>query len=50
MGLEKIKDAEKPCLSPEHNMPTHIVLSPGTYKYTCPSCGKSITFDVPAIY
>jgi len=48
-GLRKIKDAEKPCLSPEHNPPTHIVLSAGTYEYTCPSCGKVMVFTVPLI-
>jgi len=47
--LEKIKDAPKPCLHPEHNPPTHIVLKPGTYRYTCPGCGKVIEFEVPTI-
>lgn len=49
MGLEKIADAPKPCLSPEHNPPMHIVLPPGVYKYTCPSCGQSVVFTVPMV-
>ena len=49
-GLKKIKDAEQPCLSPEHNPPSHIVLEPGgTYEYVCPACGKRIEFTVPMV-
>jgi predicted RNA-binding Zn-ribbon protein involved in translation (DUF1610 family) len=48
-GLKKIKDADKPCLSSEHNPPSHMVYSPGTYEYTCPSCGKVTIFEVPLI-
>ena len=51
-GLKRISNNEwdeKPCLSPEHNPPTHIVLQPGTYEYTCPSCGKTVRFIVPSI-
>lgn len=48
-GLRKISDEPKPCMSPEHNPPGHIVLSPGTYEYTCPLCGKTITFYVRGI-
>lgn len=46
--LEKIAGSEPkfPCLSPEHNPPNMIVLSPGTYVHTCPSCGKKQTFRV----
>ena len=49
-GLRKIKDAEKPCLSPQHEPPNMIVLEPGTYEYTCPSCGKQYVFTVPYIW
>lgn len=49
-GLEKIGDAPKPCLSPQHNPPMHIRLEPGTYKYTCPNCGQVTVFSVPTIY
>lgn len=48
MPLEKISEPDV-CLDPEHNPPTHIVLEPGTYKYTCPSCGKVTVFTVPLI-
>lgn len=37
-GLPKEKF---PCHHPEHNPPTHIVLSPGIYEHTCPACGKT---------
>ncbi len=48
-GLELIKEAEKPCFHPQHNPPSHMVYKPGTYRYTCPGCGKTITFEVPLI-
>jgi hypothetical protein len=48
-GLRKIKDAEKPCMHPEHNPPSMIVLSPGTYEHTCPGCGNTVIFTVPLI-
>lgn len=49
MPLEKIKDAPRPCLSPDHKPPTQIVLEPGTYKHTCPDCGKVTVFTVPTV-
>jgi hypothetical protein len=48
-GLRKIGEAKMPCIHPEHNPPTHIVLEPGLYEYECPGCGRKITFSVPAI-
>jgi len=48
-GLRKIKDAEKTCLSSEHNPPSQIVLESGTYEYVCPSCGKRTEFTVPMV-
>ena len=47
--LEKIKEPTKICRHPEHNPPANIVLSPGTYKHTCPGCGKVTVFEVPQI-
>jgi hypothetical protein len=56
--LEKIKDSQtlegksythKRCSHPEHKPPMHIVLEPGTYKHTCPGCGKVTTFEVPLV-
>jgi hypothetical protein len=53
--LERLDDDEvwgrcdHPCLNPQHNMPQHIVLRPGRYRHTCPGCGKTTTFTVPAI-
>ena len=49
MPLKKIADMPKPCLHPEHNPPTMIVLEPGTYEYTCPGCGEKTTFVVPQV-
>lgn len=46
-----LKQLEKfnPCTSPSHNPPSHIVLTPGKYEYTCPQCGYKTIFIVPAI-
>lgn len=46
MPLIKILEPEKVCNNPEHNPPMHIYLEPGTYEYTCPGCGKKVTFTV----
>lgn len=42
MPFKKIaEEKDRPiCLHPEHKPPSHIVLKPGIYQYTCPSCGK----------
>lgn len=51
MPLRKISEPTKEeiCQSPEHDIPKHIALSPGTYEYECPSCGKKQQFIVPLI-
>lgn len=51
MPLVKISEPtrEEQCTSSEHNPPMHIVLDPGTYEYTCPQCGKKVTFTVPMV-
>lgn len=49
-SLRKISEDFKPCLHPEHNPPSHIVLSPDRYEYTCPSCGKRTIFVVQGIW
>ena len=49
MSLEKIKEPKEICLDPEHNPPGNICLFPGTYKYTCPSCGEVTIFEVLSI-
>lgn len=38
-----------PCQHPEHNPPSHMVLSPGEYTWKCPSCGEEQSFHVPLI-
>ena len=47
--IEKIKEPERVCTSPEHKPPTHLFLTPGTYKHTCPSCGEETIFEIPLI-
>ena len=50
MTTIKIAEPPKPpCNNPEHNAPTHMVWSPGTYQHTCPGCGESYEFTVPQI-
>ena len=48
-GLKKVDDVPMPCVHPEHNPPTHIVLQPGVYEYTCPGCGRVVRFTVNGI-
>lgn len=47
-GLRKIGEftPEMRCTSPEHDPPSMIYLTPGEYEYTCPRCGRTITFTV----
>lgn len=44
--LVKIADVKRPCLHPEHNPPSMIVLAPGVYSHTCPGCGHVSNFTV----
>lgn len=48
-GLRKIRDVKPPCMSSEHNPPSNIVLDPGEYEYTCPSCGNKTVFVVQSV-
>lgn len=47
MPLRKIADVPKACMDPEHHPPSHIVLEPGVYEYTCPACGRVTRFMIP---
>ena len=49
MPTEKIADAPKPCVHPEHSPQTMRVFPPGTYKHTCPACGRVTFFTVPRV-
>lgn len=40
---------QKPCCSPEHNPPSHMVYAPGEYEYQCPACGHITKFTVHGI-
>jgi hypothetical protein len=47
-GFEKVEEWPKEflCQHPEHNPPTHIVLRPAVYIYTCPACGARQRVEV----
>lgn len=49
MPTIKISEPKPVCNHPEHNPPSHMVFTPGTYKHVCPSCGKEVIFDVPQV-
>ncbi len=42
-------DNKGECTSIEHNPPSHMYLEGGTYEYTCPQCGNTVTIIVPKI-
>lgn len=47
MTIRKISEPPAPpCRHPEHKVPAHIVLSPGTYEHRCPGCGARTRFTV----
>jgi hypothetical protein len=50
-GFRKIADAPRQqlCGDREHNPPGYISLAPGTYEYTCPSCGHKQIINIPLI-
>ena len=41
MPFINTNEQNKPCMSPEHNPPTHVVLNDGVHVWECPSCGKT---------
>jgi hypothetical protein len=48
MPTVKITEPEKICHDSEHEPPNMMVWQPGTYKHTCPTCGKITVFTVPS--
>lgn len=48
-GPIRISKFKPGCQHPEHNPPSMIVLEPGIYEYTCPSCGAIGIFQVPLV-
>ena len=50
MPLKRLDDPRdlyrKPCRSLSHDPPSMIYLESGTYEWTCPACGTSVTFTV----
>lgn len=49
MTLVKIAEPFRMCRDPQHNPPNMIVLSPGTWQHTCPSCGQTTVLSVPLV-
>ena len=53
MSIRKTDDGgwnkQKPCMHPEHEVPSHISLPPGTYEHECPGCHAKKKFVVPAV-
>lgn len=47
-NLERLDDDGEhlACGHPEHNPPSHMVYSPGRYRWTCPGCGAKRVFTV----
>lgn len=44
--LERLSAPGDVCRSPEHEPPSHIVLEPGMWRWTCPACGRALEFNV----
>lgn len=53
MPLKKIDDDKtwtgNVCRSLEHSPPSMMVYKPGTYEWTCPTCGHVTRFTVPPV-
>lgn len=45
--IKHIKPQEKVCWSPEHTLPTMIVMPAGYHEYQCPACGKITSVNIP---
>ncbi len=41
--------AQRECLDPGHNPPSHIVLEPGAWEWECPACKRKCYLNVPRI-
>ena len=50
MPTRKIADIVRPCLSPDHNPPTHMYYPDGVYEHVCSQCGARIVFTVRSPY
>lgn len=47
MTLRKIAEPPKLCTSPDHHVPTHLVLEPGTWEHVCSGCGRVTVITIP---
>lgn len=52
MSLKRVGDLPepKPCLDPEHCIPSFAHLFPGIYEHVCPGCGKKSRFAITETY
>ncbi|MCK9154502.1 MAG: hypothetical protein M0P12_00160 [Paludibacteraceae bacterium] len=46
---EDQKEYKKTCMSPTHNPPTHIYLTPGEHEWICEACGTVQIIVVPCV-
>lgn len=46
-GYSEFDEKINTCTHPEYKIPNMIVFQPGTYKHTCPACGKVTIFTIP---
>jgi hypothetical protein len=51
MSFKKIEtpNYKPPCKDRQHNPPSAIVLKPGIYEWSCPSCGHKVRINIPHI-
>lgn len=52
-NLRKVADESDlayPCVSPEHNPPSHMVYEPGVWEWTCTRCGEVQRFRVNSVH
>jgi hypothetical protein len=56
MPIRKLPDdtlpfyAKPPCRHPDHDLPMHILLPPGSYEHSCSGRGNKFTFHVDGTY
>ena len=49
-SIKKFAEERRTCRHPEHDPPSLISLSPGTYEHTCPRCREKCSFRVAGVY
>lgn len=49
MTLTLVGHNPPPCSNPNHDLPRHILLAPGTYEHVCPGCGVKQNIVIPEV-